>query len=38
MVERIWQGTVLEEEMYMKLKQETGKYEIQPIDCQHVFT
>lgn len=32
MVERVWQGTLLEEEMYMKLKQETGKYQIQPID------
>lgn len=37
MVERIWQCTVLEEEMYMRLKQETEKYRIQPIDCQHVF-
>lgn len=31
MVERIWQGAVLEEEMYMRLKQETGKYSNQPI-------
>lgn len=37
MVERIWQGTVLEEEMYMKLEQETGTYQIRPIDRQHVF-
>lgn len=37
MVEMIWQGTLLEEEMYTRLKQETGKYCIQPIDCQHVF-
>lgn len=37
MVEVIWQGSVLEE-MYMRLKQETGKYLIQPIDCQHVLS
>lgn len=36
MVERIWQATLLEE-MYMRLKQETRKYQIQLIDCQHVF-
>lgn len=38
MVEGIWQGSVIEEEMYMRLKQETGKYLIQPIDCQHVLS
>lgn len=38
MVERIWQGTVLEDEMYMRLKQETGKHQIQPIDYQHVLS
>lgn len=37
MVERIWQGTLLEEEMYMRLKQETGTYYIQPIGYQYVF-
>lgn len=38
MVEGIWQDSVLEDEMYMRLKQETGKYLIQPIDCQHVLS
>lgn len=38
MVEGIWQGSVIEEEMYMRLKQETGKYLIQPIDCQYVLS
>lgn len=36
MVERIWQGSLLEGEMYVRLKKETRKYQIQPIDCQHV--
>lgn len=38
MVEGIWQDSVLEEEMYMRLKQETEKYLIQPIDCQQVLS